>query len=306
MNERIRITIDKHMFNDGTKDSEIIDGGVADTEKEINDEDEQIGDNENGEAVSGNDGWSFKVREVSPHDSISKGTKSVLRDIKKIRPDGSVDVDDLGKVRYVREDIAHATLINALSDMIDPDDFSKLENGNYRLLALERVAQKYPWVNQVIDKLLEEPRLISLFYTDFRKDFISYWTQKYNKDKGLIENIPLNQSVAIDSTITDVIRNYENNDMMSEDSIYDSNGKIVKENADKGINNVDKAFKLIKTLDEDELDNIYKYINDSLRMVGFNTRVNDVSYLYDNVNGRNNLITLVRNLREIFEKAMKK
>ena len=303
MNEGIRITIDKHMFNDGTKDSEIIDGGIADTEKEINDEDEQIGDNENGEAVSGNDGWSFKVREVSPHDSISKGTKSVLRDIKKIRPDGSVDVDDLGKVRYVREDIAHATLINALSDMIDPDDFSKLENGNYRLLALERVAQKYPWVNQVIDKLLEEPRLISLFYTDFRKDFISYWTQKYNKDKGLIENIPLNQSVAIDSTITDVIRNYENNDMMSEDSIYDSNGKIVKENADKGINNVDKAFKLIKTLDEDELDNIYKYINDSLRMVGFNTRVNDVSYLYDNVNGRNNLITLVRNLREIFEKA---
>ena len=303
MNEGIRITIDKHMFNDGTKNSEIIDGGIADTEQETNDEDEQIGDNENGEAVSGNDGWSFKVREVSPHDSISKGTKSVLRDIKKIRPDGSVDIDDLGKVRYVREDIAHATLINALSDMIDPDDFSKLENGNYRLLALERVAQKYPWVNQVIDKLLEEPRLISLFYTDFRKDFISYWTQKYNKDKGLIENIPLNQSVAIDSTITDVIRNYENKDMMSEDSIYDSNGKIVKENADKGINNVDKAFKLIKTLDEDELDNIYKYINDSLRMVGFNTKVNDVSYLYDNVNGRNNLITLVRNLREIFEKA---
>ena len=303
MNEVIRITIDKHMFNDGTKNSEIIDGGIADTEQETNDEDEQIGDNENGEAVSGNDGWSFKVREVSPHDSISKGTKSVLRDIKKIRPDGSVDVDDLGKVRYVREDIAHATLINALSDMIDPDDFSKLENGNYRLLALERVAQKYPWVNQVIDKLLEEPRLISLFYTDFRKDFISYWTQKYNKDKGLIENIPLNQSVAIDSTITDVIRNYENKDMMSEDSIYDSNGKIVKENADKGINNVDKAFKLIKTLDEDELDNIYKYINDSLRMVGFNTKVNDVSYLYDNVNGRNNLITLVRNLREIFEKV---
>lgn len=303
MNEGIRITIDKHMFNDGTKDSEIIDGGIADTEKEINDEDEQIGDNENGEAVSGNDGWSFKVREVSPHDSISKGTKSVLRDIKKIRPDGSVDVDDLGKVRYVREDIAHATLINALSDMIDPDDFSKLENGNYRLLALERVAQKYPWVNQVIDKLLEEPRLISLFYTDFRKDFISYWTQKFNRDKGLIENIPLNQSVAIDSTITDVIRNYENKDMMSEDSIYDSNSKIVKENADKGINNVDKAFKLIKALDEDELDNIYKYINDSLRMVGFNTRVNDISYLYDNVNGRNNLITLVRNLREIFEKA---
>lgn len=303
MNEKIRITIDKHMFNDGTKDSEIIDGSVADTEQETNDEDEQIGDNENGEAVSGNDGWSFKVREVSPHDSISKGTKSVLRDIKKIRPDGSVDVDDLGKVRYVREDIAHATLINALSDMIDPDDFSKLEDGNYRLYALERVAQKYPWVNQVIDKLLEEPRLISLFYTDFRKDFISYWTQKFNRDKGLIENIPLNQSVAIDSTITDVIRNYENNDMMSEDSIYDSNGKIVKENTDKGINNVDKVFKLIKTLDEDELDNIYKYINNSLRMVGFNTRVNDISYLYDNVNGRNNLITLVRNLREIFEKA---
>lgn len=303
MNEKIRITIDKHMFNNGTKDSEIIDGSVAYTEQETNDEDEQIGDNENREAVSGNDGWSFKVREVSPHDSISKGTKSVLRDIKKIRPDGSVDVDDLGKVRYVREDIAHATLINALSDMIDPDDFSKLEDGNYRLYALERIAQKYPWVNQVIDKLLEEPRLISLFYTDFRKDFISYWTQKFNRDKGLIENIPLNQSVAIDSTITDVIRNYENNDMMSEDSIYDSNGKIVKENADKGINNVDKAFKLIKTLDEDELDNIYKYINNSLRMVGFNTRVNDVSYLYDNVNGRNNLITLVRNLREIFEKA---
>ena len=77
MNEKIRITIDKHMFNDGTKDSEIIDGSVADTEQETNDEDEQIGDNENGEAVSGNDGWSFKVKEVSPHDSISKGTKSL-------------------------------------------------------------------------------------------------------------------------------------------------------------------------------------------------------------------------------------
>lgn len=296
MNEGVRIVIDKE-----NKDED--NSTIENTETENNNDEEQTGDNENGQAVSGNDGWSFKVREVDPHISISQGTKSVLRDIKRLRPDGSIDVDDLGFTRYVREDIAHATIINALSNMIDPNDFSRLENGNYRLLALERLAQKYTWVNQVIDKLLEDPKLISLFYTDFRKDFIPYWTQKFNEEKGVTETISLNQAVGVDSTMTDVIRNYESNDMMSNNSIYDSNGKIIDSNCDTGIGLMNKSFKLIQDFDEDNLDTIYNNINNALRMVGFNTSKNDISYLFDDINGKNNLLSLIRNLKEIFNKA---
>lgn len=303
MNEGIRVVIDHNTFTDGDGNTEVMNGTIENSEEEDNDEKDQTGDNENGEAVSGNDGWSFKVREVDPHTSISKETKAILRDIKKIRPDGTVDVDDLGDTRYVREDVAHATLINALSDMIDPDDFSKLDNGTYRLYALERIAQKYPWVNQVIDKLQDNPRLMSLFYTDFRKDFIPYWTQKFNTSKGIYESIPLNEAVAVDSTMNDVIRNYEGKDMMSNDSIYDSNGKIVEANCEKGIKLVDSSFKLIQDFDEDNLDTIYDNLTKTLRMIGFNTNVKDISYLYDGVNGKNNLISIIRNVKEIFNKA---
>lgn len=305
MNEGIRIVIEKHKMNDGKKDKETTDGSIAESEKEKEDNEDQMGDNENGETVSGNEGWTFKVREVDPHMSLSKGTKRVLRDIIKIRPDGKCDNDDLGYVRYVREDIAHATLMNELSKMlITSDDFAKFDSdGMVRLYALEKIAIKYPWVHQVIDRLREDPKLVSLFYTDFRKDFISYWTQKFDESEQKTKTFPLNQAVAKDSTMSDVIRNYENRDMMSTNSIYDSNGKINKENCDKGIKLLDTTLNSLKDFDEDNLDSICENINEALRMIGFNSFKSDITYLYNEETGRNQLARMVSNIREIFTKA---
>ena len=174
--ENVRIVTNRHAYNTGTSTETVTGGTIEESTQDADDEEANFGDDEDGNRVDGNGGWSFKVRFVDPRTSLSRGVKRVLAGIKREGINGEPEVDDLGNIRYVNEEFAHAALINELSGMISPEDFSvKNDDGTFSFPALEKVAKKYPWANQVINALQAEPTLISSFYADFRKDCIPYW-----------------------------------------------------------------------------------------------------------------------------------
>lgn len=303
--ENLRVVLDKTTYNTGKGTEEKTDALINESTTEADNNEAEFGDDEDGSRATGNDGWSFKVRFVDPYSSLSADVKRALHDIKRVQLNGELDLDDLGNVRYLSESHAHAVLIDKLSNMIDVDDFSAFdENGNLTFPALEEIAKREPWVNQVINKLQAEPKLASLFFADFRKDFIPYWKQKLNSKTGLIESFPLNQPVALDSTISNVITNYEQGTLLDEESIYDNTRKTINTNAKKGLDIADEALASFQELeDEEDFERLAENINKGLRMLGFNTSPSVISSLLETELGIVSVENVARAMGEIFEAA---
>lgn len=240
-----------------------------------NDEDKtegEFGDDENGNRATGNDGWSFQVRFVDPRETMSSKVRKTLSNIQLLDFEGEVVLDDLGNPVYVEKNHAHGVLLNGLAGMISPDDFmTRDEEGNVYFPLLERLAVRQPWVQQVITSLTYDENLQSLFYADFRKDFIPYWTQRFNLTTNMIETFQLNETLGADSTMTEVLYNYDRGEAMDENSIYDSLSKPDATNAEKGIALMDKALIDIREAeDAEEMKAVAKIITTGLRMMGFN------------------------------------
>lgn len=303
--ENLRVVLDKEEYNNGKTTEEKIDAIIEKSTSEEDRGEEEFGDDEEGKRTTGNDGWSFKVRFVDPYSSLSADVKRALHDIKRVKLNGELDLDDLGNVRYLSASHAHAVLIDKLSTMIDADDFSAFdEEGNLTFPALEEIAKREPWVNQVINKLQAEPKLASLFFADFRKDFIPYWKQKINTQTGLIESFPLNQPVALDSTMSSVITNYDQGTLLDEESIYDNTRKVVNANAKRGVEIADEALASFQELeDEEDFERLAENINKGLRMLGFNTSPSVIASLLETELGIVSVENVARAMGEIFEAA---
>lgn len=301
--ENLRIVLDKDKTTAG-KNNAVIEKSTYDEDRE----EEEFGDDEDGQRATGNDGWSFKVRFVDPYSSLSADVKRALHDIKRVKPNGEDDLDDLGNPRYFSDSYAHAVLIDKLSDMIDADDFSAFdEDGNLTFPALEEIAKIHPWVSQVINKLQAEPNLASLFFADFRKDFIPYWKQKIkdNQDGSYsIFAMPLNQPVALDSTMSSVIQNYDQGTLLDEDSIYDNLRKVNIANAKRGVEIADEALASFQELeDEEDFERLAENINKGLRMLGFRISPSTISSLLETELGIVSVENVARAMGEIFEAA---
>lgn len=301
--ENLRVVVDKVKYNNGKTTEDKTDAVIDKSTTEAEKEEAEFGDDEDGQRATGNDGWSFKVRFVDPYSSLSADVKRALYDIKRVNLNGELDLDDLGNVRYLSESHAHAVLIDKLSNMIDADDFSAFdEEGNLTFPALGEIAKREPWVNQVINKLQAEPNLASLFFADFRKDFIPYWKQKMNTERGVIETFPLNQPVALDSTMNRVILDYEQGTVYDEDSIYDSSRRISIENAKKGVEIADNALLAFQEIeDEEEFEELAENITKGLRMLGFNTSPAVINSLLETELGMVSVENVARAMGEIFE-----
>lgn len=303
--ENLRIVLNKDRYNNGNTIEDSIDAVIEKSTSEEDMEEEEFGDDEEGQRTTGNEGWSFKVRFVDPYSSLSADVKRALHDIRRVRPDGEPDLDDLGNVRYISDSYVHSVLIDKLSTMIDADDFSAFdENGNLTFPALEEIAKTQPWVNQVINKLSVDPKLASLFFADFRKDFIPYWKQKMDRNTGQLSPMPLNQPVALDSTMSNVISNYEQGTVLDEESLYDNTRKIVDSNAKKGLEIADEALASFQELeDEEDFERLAENINKGLRMLGFNISPSVVSSLLETELGIASVENVARAMGEIFEAA---
>ena len=300
--ENIRVVTSKHDYHTGTGTTTVVGGTIADSTQDEDTDESEFSDDENGNRADGNGGWSFKVRFVDPRTSLSRGVKRVLSGIKKEGTNGEPEVDDLGNIKYLNPEYAHAVLINELSSMIDANDFSvKNEGGTLSFPALEKVAEKYPWANQVISALQSEPSLISSFYADFRKDFIPYWMQYFDPNDGKWKTKALNQAIALDSTRTSIINNYEQGTILDEDSIYEAGRKLSTTKASVGLDLSNEVLSLLREFDEDDYQEITDKVAKILRMIGLNSNSHVISMLLKSENGVVNLEKVINAAKNIFD-----
>lgn len=214
------------------------------------------------------DGWMTNFRQVSSHESLSQAVRKVIREIPRLDYEGMYEEDDLGNLRYLDADYVHATLIDKLKDMITSEDMIPL---------IQELERNKPWVTQVRELLEKDDTLFSQFYQDFRKDFVPYWIQK---KKIMPDGTFKMQTIAINKPegvyyLLDAWRdNYENGIQLDSDSVYEKNGDINIENAEKGLKWVETLNNKFSNLDTEarlellEDDRIWKTILKLLNMLG--------------------------------------
>lgn len=214
------------------------------------------------------DGWMTNFRQVSSQESLSQDVRKVIRQVPKLDYEGMYEEDDLGFTRYLDADYVHATLIDKLRYMINSDDMIPL---------LENVAKIKPWVNQVIELLQGDEILFSQFYQDFRKDFMPYWIQKKKMMPDgtfKMETIAVNKPEGVYYLLDAWRDNYENGVQLDDDSVYEKNGEINKDNAAKGLEWTETLNNMFQNLDTEsrlqllEREDVWNTIMKLLHMLG--------------------------------------
>lgn len=214
------------------------------------------------------DGWMSKYKEVSSHESLSQRVRKMIREIPKLNYKGMFDRDDLGNQRFLDPDYVHATLIDKLKDMITSEDMIPM---------LEELQRTKPWIELLIRELQADESLFSQFYQDFRKDFLPYWIQKRKLQPDgtfKITTISINKPEGVYYLLDQWRDNYESGTLLDDDSIYDTNGDIVVDNAIKGLEwteSLNSKFSNLSTDQGIELlqnERVWKSLNKLLNMVG--------------------------------------
>lgn len=180
------------------------------------------------------DGWMTNFRQVSSRESLSQAVRKIIRETPSLDYRGKYEKDDLGNNRYLDADFVHATLIDKLRYMITSEDMIPL---------LEDLAKLKPWVKQIVKIVNSDDSLFSQFYQDFRKDYVQYWIQKkVRKPDGTfkIETISVNKPEGVYYLLDSWRSNYESGTQLDEDSVYEKNGEINRENAEKGLTIVEE------------------------------------------------------------------
>jgi hypothetical protein len=211
------------------------------------------------------DGWMTNYRQVSSHESLSQAVRKAIRQVPRLDYRGKYEKDDLGFTRYLDADYVHATFIDKLRDMVTSEDMIPL---------MQELGKNKPWTRQVVKLLQGDETLFSQFYQDFRKDFMPYWIQK---KKMMPDGTFKMQTIAINKPegvyyLLDAWRdNYENGVQLDDDSVYEKNGDINVENAEKGLkwvetlnnkfSNLDTEARLALLEDERVWNTILKLLN---------------------------------------------
>lgn len=210
------------------------------------------------------DGWMTNFRQVSSHESLSQAVRKVIRQVPKLDYRGKYEKDDLGFTRYLDADYVHATFIDKLRNMINSDDMLPL------MQDLQRIK---PWVKQVTKLLQGDETLFSQFYQDFRKDFMPYWIQK-KKGTFKMETIAINKLESVYYLLDAWRDNYENGVQLDDDSVYEKNGEINKDNAAKGLQWTETLNNMFQNLDTEsrlqllEREDVWNTIMKLLHMLG--------------------------------------
>lgn len=214
------------------------------------------------------DGWMTNFRQVSSHESLSQAVRKVIRQVPKLDYRGKYEKDDLGFTRYLDADYVHATFIDKLRNMINSDDMLPL------MQDLQRIK---PWVKQVTKLLQGDETLFSQFYQDFRKDFMPYWIQKKKMMPDgtfKMETIAINKPEGVYYFLDAWRDNYENGVQLDDDSVYEKNGEINKDNAAKGLKWTETLNNMFQNLDTEsrlqllEREDVWNTIMKLLHMLG--------------------------------------
>ena len=322
--ENVRITFSQNNYHNGKSVSKVVSSNIEDTAQKEDADEEAFNDDDTGKRVEGNAGWSYHARLVDPRTSISKTTKHIIANIPMLDENGEYMVDDLGYQRYIDENYAHNVLLNELSSLITPEDFVTTDKDRNPIAfpALEKATEKYPWIQQVIDTLYENPQYISAFYADFRKDYIPYWMQYYGQDNfGNWQwyNKQMNAPMALESTLNEIRSDYEHGYRLDQYSVYSVGNKLEVDNANIGLEllNSNKAkdrgaltvlndpnFDATDAEDE-EIDMVIDKPTQVFRMLGVNVNKNIITALLGTKDSAEQLKTALNAARRIFEGIVK-
>ena len=217
------------------------------------------GNDETGHVVTGNDGWIFQIRYEDPANTLSKTVRRIIGRLR--RP--NTETDDLNQPRYYQSSQIYASLLSYLSrTMESPDDFMQIVTegtdrwGNeitkerypegYPVFpALDTMAKKYKWANQVIDLLTRDylsennnlrfpttyGSMASQLYSNFFRTFIPYGKAFINKSEDGVLSVvgkiqPLNYDMADKMLYDKCVTNYKQRILLNKYSVYDKNGNI--------------------------------------------------------------------------------
>ena len=304
-NEGIRIIPDTVQYNNGNNVSQELGGAAQMATYEQQNLEDQTDDDEDGKRATGNDGWSFKIRELDPRTTLSAAVRKVLSNIPMT---GEAALDDLGRQRYLDPDTAHAILVDKLSYMVQPEDFYNPEGKNIasKFPALNKLKSQYPWAGVLMNRLNADPRVLSQFFVDFRKDFAAFIKVKESKV------MDLNMPVAIDSVVTKIKRNYEQGILLDKDSIYNTTLGIRKEAASVGKELIQEASILTEDVtqlqgkeNKEDKQEVTKKLVKLLKMVGYNATSSTITNMLNDEDSQTKVDTLVANLSIIFNNLEK-
>ena len=243
---------------------------VEKTTTEEDNEEQEDGDDETGHFVSGSDGWNFQVRYENPYNTLSSRVRSMLYEIE--RPENEKDdlgntryypigqmyasflsylsrnmenADDFIQVVRSFDEIPEGLSSTAYCDAEDFDTW--YPNGFPVFPALEKMKKTYSWVGQVIQRLTDDyinPELnatdirypatggsmASQFYTKFRLAYIPYGKIQLGTNNFGVT--PLNYEMGERVQYDKLQANYNNRMILSDHSIYNSDGTLNKSNAE--------------------------------------------------------------------------
>ena len=245
------------------KNTTEIDEGYNEGEEEFDDNDD-----ENYKKESAKDGWMTNYREVSFSASLSQAVRKVLSQVPRLNQKGFYDKDDLNNTIFLDSNYVHAVLLDKLRHMTSSDELIPM---------LEELSKSKTWVKQIVNLLKSDPELLTKFYSDFRKDFTNFWVQKKKlKADGTYEyqTITINRPEGVYYLLDAWRDNHMAGRILDDDSIYDNEGNISIEKANKGLeivkdlqnifNNLETQESLAK-LEEQE---IFNKIEKALHMLG--------------------------------------
>lgn len=203
---------------------------IKDTNNEYDSEDDSEDDSESaGREETVKEGWMSHFREISSKDRLSIEVKKLLSHIPKLNYKGKYEKDDLGYLQYLDSDSAHATLVKVLKDMVTAEDMIPL---------LEKAAERKPWILQIIKKLKEDDSLFSKFYHNYRLDTVNYAAQRteyISNGEFKVKTFLINKDNKVSQLLDAWKNNYESGTLLDENSIYEKNGSVNRENCAKGL-----------------------------------------------------------------------
>lgn len=202
------------------------------------DEDE-TGNDEDNESVSGNDGWGVNMHDRDPHKTQSSQTKALLINLYDYDASGKVKNDDLGNPVFLDPLVAHNILLSeCAANVTKAEDFclkriagkdhDYYDEGDtyWEFPFFNRLKNKYPWVSDIMFQLENNGQLVSALYHDLRQVFVQY----IKIDQG--KTIFMNERTGENSLMIDMQNNFDNCIILTKDekdSIYhlNENNEIV-------------------------------------------------------------------------------
>lgn len=209
------------------------------SEEEKNNEEEYNATDE--EYVRGNDGWSYKARLKESFHNSSRPIKELLGNIFKCDMNGELETDDLGVYQSYNPDYIHNVLVDIFSkEVIFAKDFAikeeKDDTISYTFPVLEKYKTVYPWIQQIINKIQDNPSLVSSMYSDLRLDFYKAFVYRLDRKDDKYKLSGINEERTKKAAGNAVIKRWEEAMPITEkpsNSLFFADGKINKKRAEE-------------------------------------------------------------------------